>query len=161
MKWVLGWDCLEYEDNYRVITKIFSHFVMSMLDIGIPKPLVLKLVQEIFPKKYLNGLGEVVANVAYGVGFPMTSNLKCYIEEEVIVSWLPFLSRFRLQSQNEHCHLRVTHAFHFLFFLYNMVVLYDIEWYTDFRNLVFSLPLAAIPVDIAKLLLVVFLLMKR
>lgn len=45
MKWVLGRDYLEYEDKYWVNTNICSHFVASMLDIGIPKPLVLKLVK--------------------------------------------------------------------------------------------------------------------
>lgn len=33
MKWVLERDCIEYEDKYKVNTKIFSHFVASFLDI--------------------------------------------------------------------------------------------------------------------------------
>lgn len=48
IKWVLGQDFLEYEDKYRVNTDVCSHFVTSMLDIGIPKPLILCLVKEIF-----------------------------------------------------------------------------------------------------------------
>lgn len=50
-KWVLGRDCLEYKHKYRVNTNIFSHFIASMLDIGIPRPLVLRLLKEIFTKK--------------------------------------------------------------------------------------------------------------
>lgn len=100
MKWVLGWDCLKYEDKYRVNTDVHSHFVASMLDIGIPKPLILCLVKEVFPRKYLNGLREVVANATYGRGIPTASDLRRFIEEDVVVSWLPFLSGFHLQSQD-------------------------------------------------------------
>lgn len=96
----------------------------------------------------MNGPGEVVANTAYGVGLPTTSDLRCYIEEEVVILWLPFLSEFRLRSQNEH-RQRVTRACHFLFHLYNMVLFYNIKWYIDFRNLEFLPPLAAIHANIA------------
>lgn len=85
IKWVLGKDCIEYGDKYRVNTDVCSHFVASMLDICVPRPLFLKLVKEIFPKKYLNGLGEVVAHAAYGVGLSSASDLRRFIEEEFIV----------------------------------------------------------------------------
>lgn len=97
-----------------------------MLDIGIPKPMILHLVKEIFPQKYLNGLREVVENVAHGGGIPTASNLRRFIEEDVDVSWLPFLSGFCLQSQDEHCQ-RVTRPCHFLFRIYNVVPFYDID----------------------------------
>lgn len=118
---------------------------MSMLDIQVPKPLILHLVLEIF-LKYLGGLGEVVANVAFGLGLPMASDLQKHIEEDAVVPWVPFLSGFCIQSQEEH-HQRVTRACHFMFHLYNVVPFYDIDWYTDFRNLVFPLPLFIAHVD--------------
>lgn len=96
MKWVLGHDFLEYEDKYRVKTDVCSHFVASMLDIAIPKPLILRLVKEIFPKKYLNDLEEVVVNVAFDGGIPTSSDLKRFIEEDVVIPWLSFLSGFHL-----------------------------------------------------------------
>lgn len=145
IKWVLGWYFLEYEDRYRVQTDVCSHFVASMLDIGIPKPLILCLVKEIFPKKYLNGLREVIANTTYGGGILTVSNLRRFIEEDAIILWLPFLSAFHLQLQDEHFQ-RVTRACHFLFRIYNVVQFYDIDWYMKFRNLVFSPPSFA-PLD--------------
>lgn len=102
MKWFIGRDCIEYQDKCYVNTNIFSNFVASMLDIGIPRPLILKLVKEIFQKKYLNELGEVVAHSAYGVGLPTTSDLQNYTEEEVVVPWLSFLNGLHLQKHDEH-----------------------------------------------------------
>lgn len=91
-----------------------------MLDIQVPKPLILHLVLEIFLKKYLDSLKEVVANVVFGLGLPMTSDLQKYIEEDIVVPWVPFLSSLCIQSQEEH-RQRVTRAYHFLFHLYNVV----------------------------------------
>lgn len=75
MKWVLGRDYIEYEDTYIFNTDVCSQFVASMLDIQVPKPLILFLELEIFPKMYLVGLGEVVENVAFGIGLPTSSDL--------------------------------------------------------------------------------------
>lgn len=98
MKWVLGRDYVEYKDKYRVNIDICSHFVMSLLDIQVPKPMILHLTLEIFLKCYLGGLGEVVANVVYGLGLPTTSDLRKHIEEDAVVPWVPFLSGFHLLS---------------------------------------------------------------
>lgn len=96
IKWVLGKDYIEYEEKYWVNTDTCSHFVASMLDINVPRPLILKLVKEIFSKKYLNGTTEVVAHVAYEVGLPSASDLRRFIKEKAVVIWLLFLSEFCL-----------------------------------------------------------------
>lgn len=147
IKCVLGKDCVEYEDKYRVNTDVCSHFVVSMLDICVPRPLILKLVKEIFPKNYLNGLGEVVTHAAYGIGLPTTSDLRRFIKEEDVV-WMPFLNGFRLQTRGQH-QQRVTQALHFLFQSYNVIPFYDVEWYTDFRDLVYPPPMMAMLNDAA------------
>lgn len=41
----------------------------------------------------------------------------------------------------------MTHAFYFLFRGYNVVPFYNIDWYTDFKNLVFPPSLAIAPAD--------------
>lgn len=87
----------------------------------------------------MNGLGEVVAHAAYGIGLPTTSDLRHFIEEEVIIVWLPFLSGFCLETRDQHPQ-RVTQALHFLFQSYNVIPFYDVDWYTDFRNPMFPPP---------------------
>lgn len=58
--------------------------------------MILRLVKEIFPKKYLNSLREVVANATFGGGIPTASDLRIFIEEDMVVLWLLFLSGFHL-----------------------------------------------------------------
>lgn len=96
IKWVLGRYFLEYKDKYRVNIDVCYHFITSMLNIRIPKPLILHLVKEIFPKKYLNGLGEVIENATYDGGIPTASDLQRFIEDDAVMPWMPFLSGFFL-----------------------------------------------------------------
>lgn len=100
---------MEYEDKYCVNIDICSHFVASLLDIQVSKEMILRLTMEIFPKRYLRDLGEVVTNAVYGLGIPMASDLRRHIEEDVVVPWVPFLSEFRMLTIGEHRH-RVSRA---------------------------------------------------
>lgn len=43
---------------------------------------------------------------------------------------------------------RVSHACHYLLRCYNIVLFYNMEWYTNFRNLVFPPPLAGLVVHV-------------
>lgn len=76
IKWVLGENFIGCEDPYHVNTNITSRFIASLLDIVVPKHLVLQLTEEIFYDKHLDGMEEVVHYADPIWGIPTTSNLR-------------------------------------------------------------------------------------
>lgn len=91
----------------------------------------MQLTNLLFHEKYLGGLEEVIAFVDPIWGIPVALNLRCYIDEDEVVPWLPLVSGLKTMSIMTHLY-QAWQMTNFFLKIHILVKAEGVAWYSYF-----------------------------